>query len=135
MASRTSRREGVRGLPWAFGVGRYDRKQIHSVSERSVGYGFLIGESVQNHLNPHLYQTGSKLFSFSVSHYTKQHPLLCGYFWMNLRNPSSISSGEVRGKGAETLAGSCRAVSTPDEGGPAVHSHTNAASLILRSIL
>jgi hypothetical protein len=60
MASRTSRREWVRGLPWAFGVGRYDRKQIHSVSERAVGYGFLIGESVQNHPNPHLYQTGSK---------------------------------------------------------------------------
>jgi hypothetical protein len=60
MASRTSRREWVRGLPWAFGVGRYDRKQIHSVSERSVGYGFLIGDSVQNHPNPHLYQTGSK---------------------------------------------------------------------------
>src|SRR5829696_5811080 len=60
MASRTSRREWVRGLSWAFGVGRYDRKQIHSVSERSVGYGFLIGEGVQNHPNPHLYQTGSQ---------------------------------------------------------------------------
>ena len=44
MASRTSRREWVRGLPWASGVGRYDRKQIHSASERSDGYGFLIGE-------------------------------------------------------------------------------------------
>jgi hypothetical protein len=63
MASRTSRREWVRGLPWAFGVGRYDRKQIHSVSERSVGYSLHIGESVQNHPNPHLYQTGSKKFA------------------------------------------------------------------------
>ena len=60
MASRTSRREWVRGLPWVFGVGRYDRKQIHSVLERSVGYGFLIGDNVHNHPNPHLYQTGSK---------------------------------------------------------------------------
>ena len=60
MASRTSRREWVRGLPWAFGVGRYDRKRIHSVSERSVGYGFLIGESVRNHPNPYPYQTGSQ---------------------------------------------------------------------------
>src|SRR5215210_3132246 len=62
MASRTSRREWVRGFPWAFGVGRYDRKQIHSVSERSVGYSFLIGDSVQNHPNLHLYQTGSKTY-------------------------------------------------------------------------
>src|SRR5919112_439562 len=60
MASRTSRREWVRGLPWAFGVGRYDRKRIHSPSERSVGYFFLIGESVRNYPNPHLYQTGSQ---------------------------------------------------------------------------
>lgn len=59
MASRTSRREWVRALPWAFGVGRYDRKQIHSVSERSVGYGFLIGDSVQNGSDSHSYQTGS----------------------------------------------------------------------------
>jgi hypothetical protein len=49
MASRTLRREWVRGLPWAFGVGRYDRKRIYSVSERPVGYVFLIGESVRNH--------------------------------------------------------------------------------------
>src|SRR5215217_8034707 len=58
MASRTSRKEWVRGLPSAFGVGRYDRKRVHSASERSVGYVFLIEESVQNH--PHPYQTGSK---------------------------------------------------------------------------
>src|SRR5215207_1127032 len=58
MASRTSRKEWVRGLPSAFGVGRYDRKRVHSASERSVGYVFLIEESVQNH--PHPYQTGSQ---------------------------------------------------------------------------
>src|SRR5829696_5133108 len=61
MASKTSRKEWVRGLPWAFGVGRYERKRLHWASERSVGYGFLIGESVRNHPNPHLYQTGSKV--------------------------------------------------------------------------
>src|SRR5215211_4690565 len=60
MASRTSRKEWVRGLPSAFGVGRYDRKQVHTASQRSVGYDFLIGESVRNHPNPHPYQTGSK---------------------------------------------------------------------------
>src|SRR3954468_22568457 len=60
MASRTSRKEWVRGLPWAFGVARQDCKRVHWASERSVGYGFLIGESVRNHPNPHLYQTGSK---------------------------------------------------------------------------
>jgi hypothetical protein len=60
MASRISRREWVRGLPSAFGVGKYDRKQAHSASERSVGYVFLIGDSVQNHPNPLPYQTGSK---------------------------------------------------------------------------
>src|SRR5215218_3735906 len=60
MASKTWRREWVRGLPWAFGMGRYDRKRIHWASERSVGYVFLIGESVRNYPNPHLYQTGSK---------------------------------------------------------------------------
>src|SRR5215217_8248865 len=59
MASRISRREWVRGLPSAFGVGRNDRKRAHSASERSVGYGFLIRESVRNHPNPHPYQTGS----------------------------------------------------------------------------
>src|SRR5215208_2729134 len=60
MASKTSRKEWVRGLPPAFGVGRYDRKRVHWASERSVGYGFLIGESVRNHPNLHPYQTGSK---------------------------------------------------------------------------
>src|SRR5215212_1902647 len=60
MASRISRRECVRGLPSASGVGKYDRKRAHSASERSVGYGFLIRESVRNHPNPHPYQTGSK---------------------------------------------------------------------------
>src|SRR5215203_1444849 len=60
MASRTSRGEWVRGLPSAFGVGRNDRKRVHSASERSVGYVFLIEESVQNYPNPHPYQTGSK---------------------------------------------------------------------------
>src|SRR5215217_8662325 len=60
MASRTSRKEWVRGLPSAFGVGRNDRKRVHSASERSVGYVFLIEESVQNYPNPHPYQTGSK---------------------------------------------------------------------------
>src|SRR5215208_139194 len=50
MASRTSRGEWVRGLPSAFGVGRNDRKRVHSASERSVGYVFLIEESVQNYL-------------------------------------------------------------------------------------
>src|SRR5215217_3779975 len=60
MASRTARKEGLRGLPWAFGAGRYDRRRGHSPSQRSVGYGFLIGDSVRNHPNPHLYQTGSK---------------------------------------------------------------------------
>jgi hypothetical protein len=54
MASRTSRKEWVRGLPWAFGVGRQDCKRLHWASERSVGYGFLIGESVRNHPNLHL---------------------------------------------------------------------------------
>jgi hypothetical protein len=49
MASRTSHKEWVRDLPWAFGMGRHERKRAHSVSERSVGYGFLIGESVRNH--------------------------------------------------------------------------------------
>jgi hypothetical protein len=47
-----SRKEWVRGLPWAFGVGRYDRKQLHWASDRSVGYDFLIGDSVRNHPNP-----------------------------------------------------------------------------------
>src|SRR5215203_2926636 len=60
MASRTSRKEWVRGLPWAFGMCRYERKRFHWASPRSVGYGFLIGDSVRNHPNPHLYQTGSK---------------------------------------------------------------------------
>jgi hypothetical protein len=59
MASRTSRKEWVRGLPSAFGVGKYDRKRVHSASERTVGYGFLMRESVQHHTNPLLYQTGS----------------------------------------------------------------------------
>jgi hypothetical protein len=57
--SRTSRKERVRGLPWAFGMGRYDCKRVPCASVRSVGYGFLIGDSVQNHTNPHLHQTGS----------------------------------------------------------------------------
>src|SRR5215218_8560295 len=61
MASRISRREWVRGLPSASGVGKYDRKRAHSASERSVGYGFLIRESVRNHPNPHLYQTDSEI--------------------------------------------------------------------------
>src|SRR4051794_7692422 len=61
MASRISRREWVRGLPSASGVGKYDRKRAHSASERSVGYGFLIEDSVRNHPNPHPYQTGSKM--------------------------------------------------------------------------
>src|SRR5215212_7670511 len=60
MASRTSRKEWMRGLPSAFGEGRYERKLIHSASERSVGYVFLIEESVQKHPNPHPYQTGPK---------------------------------------------------------------------------
>src|SRR5215213_6129263 len=60
MASKTWRREWVRGLPWAFGVGRYERKRLHWASERSVGYGILIGDSLRNHPNLHLYQTGSK---------------------------------------------------------------------------
>src|SRR5215211_1268112 len=64
MASRTSRKEWVRGLPSAFGVGRYDRKRVHSASERSVGYVFLIRESVRNHPNLHPYQTGSKKYSY-----------------------------------------------------------------------
>src|SRR5829696_8900708 len=59
MASRTSRKEWVRGLPWAFGMCRYERKRFHWASERSVRYGFLIGDSVRNHPNPHPYQTGS----------------------------------------------------------------------------
>src|SRR5215210_1246858 len=62
MASRISRREWVRGLPSASGVGKYDRKQAHSASERSVGYGFLIRESVRNYPNPQPYQTGSQRF-------------------------------------------------------------------------
>ena len=53
-----SRKEWLRGLPWAFGVGKYDRKRVHWASERSVEYAFLIGDSVQDHPNPH--QTGSK---------------------------------------------------------------------------
>src|SRR5215211_675737 len=61
MASRISRREWVRGLPSASGVGKYDRKRAHSASERSIGYVFLIEESVRNHPNPHPYQTGSKV--------------------------------------------------------------------------
>src|SRR3712207_768450 len=64
MASRTSRKEWVRGLPSAFGVGRYGCKRIHWASERSVGYVFLMGDSVRNHPNPHPYQTGSKELPF-----------------------------------------------------------------------
>src|SRR5215218_7674072 len=60
MASRIARKEWMRGLPSAIGEGRYERKLVHSASERSVGYVFLIEESVQNHPNPHPYQTGSK---------------------------------------------------------------------------
>src|SRR5215213_1636146 len=60
MASRTSRKEWVRDLHSAFGVGRYGCKRVHWASERSVGYVFLIGDSVQNHPNPHPCQTGSK---------------------------------------------------------------------------
>src|SRR3954447_4640660 len=67
MASRISRKEWVRGLPSAFGVGKYDRKRAHSASERSVGYGFLIRESVRNHPNPHPYQTGSKISPMRAS--------------------------------------------------------------------
>src|SRR5215212_11479961 len=74
MASRTSRKEWVRGLPSAFGVGRNDRKRVHSASERSVGYVFLIEESVQNYPNPHPYQTGSK----SYRHLTQ--PFIVGLF-------------------------------------------------------
>src|SRR5918998_5978070 len=48
MASRTSRREWMRGLPSAFGVGRQECKRAHWASERSVGYVFLIGDSVRN---------------------------------------------------------------------------------------
>ena len=50
----------MRGLPSAFGVGRYGCKRIHWASERSVGYVLLIRDSVQNGANPHPYQTGSK---------------------------------------------------------------------------
>src|SRR5215207_406273 len=67
MASRTSRREWVRGLPSAFGLGRYGRKQFHSALERSVGYFFLIRKSVQSYPNPHPYQTGSKGYLYSPS--------------------------------------------------------------------
>ena len=35
-------------------------KQVHSASERSVGYVFLTGDSVRNHPNPHPYQTDSQ---------------------------------------------------------------------------
>jgi hypothetical protein len=51
-------------LPGLLGRAGTIRKLIHWASERSVGYGFLIGESVRNHLNPFLYQTGS----YSVHH-------------------------------------------------------------------
>src|SRR5215218_9229628 len=60
MASRIARKEWMRALPSAIGEGRYERKLVHSASERSVGYVFLIEESAQNHPNPHPYQTGSK---------------------------------------------------------------------------
>jgi hypothetical protein len=68
MASKTSRKEWVRGLPPAFGVGRYDRKRVHWGWERSVGYVFLIRDSVRNHPNPHPYQTGSKSMLPSARH-------------------------------------------------------------------
>src|SRR5215212_6218185 len=63
-----------------FGVGRYDRKRVHWASERSVGYGFLIGESVRNHPNLHPYQTGSKQLAaayFFVGHHPASSILLC----------------------------------------------------------
>src|SRR5215210_484004 len=65
MASRIARKEWMRGLPSAIGEGRYERKLVHSASERSVGYVFLIEESVQNHPNPHPYQTGSEESPYS----------------------------------------------------------------------
>src|SRR5215208_312127 len=89
MASRISRREWVRGLPSASGVGKYDRKRAHSASERSVGYGFLIRKSVRNHPNPHLYQTGSKKFAPSLGGW--HHP--CGG---KGRDPLFSSSGSGR---------------------------------------
>src|SRR5918999_4998289 len=93
MASRTSRREWVRGLPWGFGVGRYDRKQIHSVSERSVGYGFLIGKSVQNHPNPHLYQTGSKdVQMYFVSGFRGISLFCCSAWFFSFINSVAASS-------------------------------------------
>lgn len=54
-----SRKEWVRGLPWAFGTGKHDRNQLHWPSDRSVGYDSLIGDCVRNHPNPRLYQTRS----------------------------------------------------------------------------
>src|SRR5215212_8265452 len=78
MASRISRREWVRGLPSASGVGKYDRKQAHSASERSVGYGFLIRESVRNHPNPQPYQTGSKVHEEDGEAAGVSFPLLDG---------------------------------------------------------
>src|SRR5215217_4121325 len=78
MASRIARKEWMRGLPSAIGEGRYERKLVHSASERSVGYVFLIEESVQNHPNPHPYQTGSEtlrhlayLLCRAVEHYNR----------------------------------------------------------------
>jgi hypothetical protein len=64
----------MRGLPSAFGEGRYERKLIHSASERSVGYVFLIEESVQKHPNPHPYQTGSKGYGTTVSALLEEDP-------------------------------------------------------------
>ena len=63
----------MRGLPSAIGEGRYERKLIHSASERAVGYVFLIEESIQKYPNPHPYQTGSKGSNGAEPRRTKEY--------------------------------------------------------------
>jgi hypothetical protein len=104
MASKTSRKEWVRGLRAAFGVGRQDRKRVHSASERSVGYVFLIEESVQNHpTNPHPYQTASKV----AAKIPKEKDGLLAYFEITIehwahRNMINVTSAPVRARTGPT---------------------------------
>src|SRR5215212_15717 len=94
MASRIARKEWMRGLPSAIGEGRYERKLVHSASERSVGYVFLIEESVQNHPNPHPYQTGSKRLRLNL-HLPAQSPLE-HLLWKSFLMIGTLPSGKTR---------------------------------------
>src|SRR5258706_15086229 len=60
MASRMRRNEWVRGLPRVDRGGKWRWTQVHSASERSLGYIVLIPNSVRRHVTYRLCQTRSE---------------------------------------------------------------------------